>query len=387
VNILIVCPWTLSETGGVTSAVAMLAQEFAKKGHAVTVFVTDGDHQPTLLGEHHGVPEYGMYLRVPTSGRLRFRTFASFLLMLPITLYRLYRFLLEHKIEGIIIQYPIAPAFYFGILRWLNRWKLIIVYQGSDAHELHCWTALDRYLVHILLNTSDTIVAVSKTLLGKVFKVFPDLRAKRNCLIPNGAPLHLLDQSGDVVLPPDLPRTFILTAGRLIQRKGIDVLIEALRLAKEGGAKIDVVIAGDGPERLNLLRLADQAEVLSQVHLIGTQSHEQVIELMKRCLFFVLASRAEGLPLVIAEAMACEKPVIASDVDGVPDIVDHGRTGLLVPPEDARSLADAVMKLYSNVLWRHELGRAAKEMAVQRFSWSSIADRYLQRLTSQEVSK
>jgi glycosyltransferase involved in cell wall biosynthesis len=386
-NILIVSPWQLSHTGGVTSAVAMLAQEFAKKGHAVTVFVTDGEDQPALLGEHHGVPEYGMYLRVPISNRRRFRTFASFLLMLPITLYRLYRFLLVRKIEGIIVQYPLAPAFYFGILRKLSRWKLMVVYQGSDAHELHCWTALERSLLHVLLCTSDSIIAVSRTLLSKVFQIFPDLRAKRNCLIPNGAPLHLLDRPGDVVLPRGLPATFILTAGRLIPRKGIDVLIEALRLAREGGAKIDVVIAGDGPERVNLLQLAEQAGVLSQVHLVGTQSHEQVIELMKRCLFFVLASRAEGLPLVIAEAMACEKPVIASDVDGVPDIVDHGRTGLLVQPEDARSLADALIKLYSNVLWRHELGRAAKELAVKQFSWSSIADRYLQRLTSQEVSK
>jgi glycosyltransferase involved in cell wall biosynthesis len=370
----------------------MLAQEFVKKGHAATVFVTDDENrptlnQPTLLGKRYGVPEYGMYLRVPMSARRRLRTFASFSLMFPITLYRLYRFLRALNIEAIVIQYPLAGTFYFGILRWLDRWNLIVVYQGSDAHELHCWTALERFLVHVLLGTSDSIIAVSRTLLNKVFQVFPDLRRKQTCLIPNGAPLHLLEEGSDVVLPPDLPAAFILTAGRLIPRKGIDVLIEALRLAKEGGAKIDVVIAGDGPERLNLLRLAEHAGVLSQVHLIGTQSHEQVIELMKRCLFFVLASRAEGLPLVIAEAMACEKPVVASDVDGVPDIVDHGRTGLLVQPEDARSLADALIQLYSNVLWRHELGRAAKELAVKRFSWSSIADRYLQRLTSQEVSK
>ena len=263
----------------------------------------------------------------------------------------------------------------------------MVVYQGSDAHELHSWTALERYLLHVLLFASDSMIAVSRTLLNKVFQVFPDLRTKGACLIPNGAPLHLLDRSSDVVLPRGLPATFILTAGRLIPRKGIDVLIEALRLAREGGARIDVVIAGDGPERMNILQLAEQAGVHSQVHLIGTQSHEQVIELMKRCLFFVLASRAEGLPLVIAEAMACEKPVIATDIDGVPDIVDHGRTGLLVQPEDARSLADALIKLYGNVLWCHELGRAAKESAVERFSWSNIADQYLQRLTSQEVNK
>jgi glycosyltransferase involved in cell wall biosynthesis len=99
----------------------------------------------------------------------------------------------------------------------------------------------------------------------------------------------------------------------------------------------------------------------------------------------VLPSRAEGLPLVIAEAMACGKAVIATDVDGIPDILHHGRTGLLVRPEDAQSLADALIRLRDDVAWRRELGEAAKKWAMERFNWSNIADQYLQRLMCQEV--
>ncbi|HZN44973.1 MAG TPA: glycosyltransferase family 4 protein, partial [Nitrospiraceae bacterium] len=124
----------------------------------------------------------------------------------------------------------------------------------------------------------------------------------------------------------------------------------------------------------------------AHIRFLGDQSQEQVLQLMKHCLFFVLASRAEGLPLVIAEAMACEKAVIATNVDGVPDIVEHARTGLLVQPEDPQSLADALIKLHENAVWRQDLAKAAREWAIVQFSWESIADRYLRCLMCQEVS-
>src|SRR5687767_5705299 len=117
----------------------MLSREFAKKGHRATVLVTDGDNRPTLLEERHGVPVYGMYLRGPCSDRAPLRAIVSFFIMLPVTLYRLHRFLARHRVQGIVVQYPLAPSFYFALLRWLNNWKLVVVYQGNDAHDLHQW--------------------------------------------------------------------------------------------------------------------------------------------------------------------------------------------------------------------------------------------------------
>jgi len=386
VNILVVSPWPLSHTGGVTSAVSMLSREFAKKGHTATVLVTDGANRPTLLEERHGVPVYGMYLRVPCSDRAPLRAIVSFFIMLPVTLCRLHRFLARHRIQGIVVQYPLAPSFYFALLRWLNSWKLVVVYQGSDAHELHQWRPIERRLVVRLLAAADCVIAVSRTLLEKVSHVFPGLRLKRSCLIPNGAPLDLLDRLQTAPASGTLPVSYVLTAGRLIHRKGIDVLIEAVRQVRQKGTDLELVVAGDGPERNNLQELATRAGVSAHIRFLGDQSQEQVLQLMKHCLFFVLASRAEGLPLVIAEAMACEKAVIATNVDGVPDIVEHARTGLLVQPEDPQSLADALIKLHENAVWRQDLAKAAREWAIVQFSWESIADRYLRCLMCQEVS-
>jgi glycosyltransferase involved in cell wall biosynthesis len=97
-------------------------------------------------------------------------------------------------------------------------------------------------------------------------------------------------------------------------------VIAALREAKERGVVLQLVVAGDGPERENLIRQSREQGVSDQVRFLGNQSHRQVLSLMKTCLAFVLASRAEGMPLVIAEAMACGKAVIASNIDGVPKL-------------------------------------------------------------------
>ena len=98
---------------------------------------------------------------------------------------------------------------------------------------------------------------------------------------------------------------------------------------------------------------------------------------MKSCLAFVLASRAEGMPLVIAEAMACGKAVIASDVDGVPEIVHDGTTGILVPAENSGALAEGLIRLYSDSTFRETLAKQGKEWACREYNWESIAHRYL----------
>ncbi len=104
------------------------------------------------------------------------------------------------------------------------------------------------------------MIAVSRTLLEKVSQVFPGLRLKRSCLIPNGAPLDLLDRLQTAAAPDKLPMPYVLTAGRLIHRKGIDVLIEALRQVRQKGIELEIVVAGDGPERSNLQELAASAQ-------------------------------------------------------------------------------------------------------------------------------
>ena len=376
-NIVLVTPWKLSDINGVSKAVTMLSCEFQKKGHGITVLLPQGENTIGPIETVDNIVVQGIYLRLPYSDIRPLRAFVSFWLFLPSTLYQLFRFLSRLKVDVVEIQFPLANMFYFAILRLVSRWKFVVVYQGSDAHLLDRWSAMDRRLVKGILRTADCVVAVSQTLHDKVAAVFPDLKLKKTCVVPNGAPLDKIARHEFSEPAGTLPADYILSVGHLIRRKGFDVVIDALRLVREQGVTINLVVAGEGEERESLIRLADQCGVRPNVHLLGSQSHEQVLTLMKRSLFFVLASRAEGLPLVVAEAMACGKTVVATNVDGTSEIVEDGRTGILVPPENAPALAAAVMKLYTDSATRDAFAREARDRALREYNWEAIANRHL----------
>ena len=375
-NILLVSPWSLTSTGGVTTAVRMLRQEFRRRGHQAVVLVANGPRSLGVVDDVSGTPVYALYLRQPHVPGAPIRGRLGFALYFPWTLYQLHRLLARHEIDAVIVQYPLPNAFYFGLLRRLARWRLVVTYQGNDAHDLTLWPAGDRRLVRTLLESADCVTGVSHTLLQKVAQVFTGLKLRNTTTIPNGAPVDRSTNAipvGDLSLPP----VYIVTVGHLIHRKGIDVLIRAVASARSRGHALNLVVVGDGPEHGALAKLAADCGIADRVHFIGNRSHSETLAVMQHALFFVLASRAEGLPLVIAEAMSCGKAVIASRVDGIPEIVQHGRTGLLVDVEDVDGLADGLGSLERDAELRQRLGLCGREWARREYNWETIAQRYL----------
>jgi glycosyltransferase involved in cell wall biosynthesis len=376
-NIMLVTPWRPSLTGGISTVIARLTVEFQKKGHDITIFVADRENRLRQIESLEGTPVYGMYLRSPVSSEYPIRAFVMCCIWLPATMLQLIWLARRKQLDAIVVQYPLAAMFYFGILKSISGCALLVTYQGNDAHDLSLWDHRERRLVKFLLEKSDIVLAVSRTLLRKVLEELPGVHLPRTGLLPNGAPLDSIVTVEGIQEQAGLPPEYVLTAGHLIYRKGIDIIIAALRIAKDRGMRLHLVIAGDGPERDNLLQQSHDYGVSDQICFVGNQSHRQVLRLMKSCLLFVLASRAEGMPLVIAEAMACGKAVVASNVDGVPEIVQDGTTGILVPPEDPVSLAVALMKLYSVADFRETLAKQGKLWAFREYNWEAIANRYL----------
>jgi Glycosyltransferase len=376
-NIVFVTPWRPSLTGGISTVIARLTGEFRRKGHDITIFVADRENRLRQVETLNGTSVYGLYLRSPVSLDYPVRAVIMCCVWFPLTMMQLIWLARRKRLDAIIIQYPLPAMFYFGLLKRLVGGALLITYQGNDAHDLSLWTPREQRLVKFLLEKADVVLAVSRTLLAKVKRVLPDLQLTRSCLLPNGAPLDVIVALEDAQADTELPMVYVLTAGHLIHRKGIDTLISALRVTKDLGVTLHLVIAGDGPEREKLMRQSHEQGVSDQIQFVGNQSHRQVLSLMKSCLFFVLASRAEGMPLVIAEAMACGKAVVASAVDGVPEIVQDGATGILVPAEDPKSLSLALIRLYSDATFRDALAKRGKEWAFREHNWETIANRYL----------
>jgi len=173
-----------------------------------------------------------------------------------------------------------------------------------------------------------------------------------------------------------LPQTFIVViVARLSGLKGHGTLLQSLRILRDAGVDLLVLVAGDGPLRGEL---EQQATALSlderTVRFLGARP--DVDDLLCASDFFVLPSDSEGLPLSVLEAMAHGVPIVASDVGGIPEIIDHDIHGLLVPPGDPNALAAAIRRLVDDPALRRRLGETARARANGEFSLSTTIRNY-----------
>jgi glycosyltransferase involved in cell wall biosynthesis len=160
------------------------------------------------------------------------------------------------------------------------------------------------------------------------------------------------------------------TVGSLIPRKRVDLIINLAVQLRSELPNIVVLVVGDGPERSNLERLADDLGVAQKVRFVGARNDVQRI--LPAMDVFVLASTMEGTARVLMEAMASGTPCVATAVGGTPDIMTDGESGLLVPPGDGGALADAVAKLAANDDLRKTIARTARRRAHQDFDVMKI---------------
>lgn len=148
----------------------------------------------------------------------------------------------------------------------------------------------------------------------------------------------------------------LLFVGRLAAVKGMPVLLDAMKCLPQD---VSLTVIGDGPDRSDLEEMA--APFRERVHFLGYQSQTEVAEALKSHDIFVLPSFAEGVPVVLMEAMAAARPVITTRIAGVPELVEHGKSGLLVPPGDKKALAGAITILSKDVELQKKMGAAGRK--------------------------
>jgi glycosyltransferase involved in cell wall biosynthesis len=160
---------------------------------------------------------------------------------------------------------------------------------------------------------------------------------------------------------------FLLVVGRLRIRKGVDVLLAAMPelLSRQPSARL--VIAGDGEHRAALERHAAALGLGESVTFLGRAGAAQVRELLRGAAALVVPSIYEGMPLVVLEAMEAAVPVVASRVAGIPEVVEDGRTGWLVPPEDPSGLAGALAAVLSDPAAARRRGAAGRQRLDEHF--------------------
>jgi len=235
---------------------------------------------------------------------------------------------------------------------WRKGWK------SSYAFDRLISLAVDRYIAVSDANAqylvNDKHLPEAKV---TVIKNVADLRQ----FVPRHSAPALRRQLG--FTDDDL---VILVPARLEEQKGHKYLIAAVAEARKSFSDFHVVFLGSGALKAELLHQVESAGLSNTIHFVEFQSNMQ--EWFAMCSFAALPSLYEGLPLVAIEALACERTLVASAVDGTPEIVVHEKTGLLVPPAEPNSLANALLRLMSDEPLRNQLARNGRRFVVESFS-------------------
>ena len=181
-----------------------------------------------------------------------------------------------------------------------------------------------------------------------------------------------------VQVPPDAAPAAesayrVLSVGRLVPKKGHEHLIAACAKLRDAGYEVRCRIVGGGPLQAELTAQIARLRLENAVSLEGSMTHAELIGLYRQADLFALAPRItddgdrDGIPNVIAEAMAAGVPVVSTDVSGIPELVRHERTGLLVPPNDSTALATAIARLITSPELAHSLAASARALLETEF--------------------
>jgi len=269
-----------------------------------------------------------------------------------------------------LIPQALAGAILKGLLA--PRPALCCTAHGADLYTQRGVVA--RFLKRWTLQRVDSLTVVSRSMLAPALEL-------------GAGPVEVASMGADLAsrfVPGSGPRDAdrLVFAGRLVEKKGVDYLLEALVAARARRPALRLTIAGDGPERARLLERARALGIADHVEFLGAVPQERLAALFQSAAAavfpFVPAADGdqEGFGLVVVEAQGCACPVIAADVPAVRDTIADGETGLLVPPGDAAALADRICTLLGDPELAGRIGPAGRRTATENFDWPAVAARY-----------
>lgn len=360
--------------GGVEELVRQLAREYNARGHHAIVLTNRWPRDLPAYEKYEGTPLYRLAMRQP-EGSLKAKV--SYGLTHRTVETKMLDILRRHKIEMLHVQCVSVNGHYARIAAQKLKLPLVVTSQGErtmDATGVYDRSAFLNATLRDLLARGDALSACSRDTLDDLERYFGQPFGERARVVYNGISAGDFDDPN--AQPYEHARPYILGIGRQVPQKGFDVLLRAFAQAAQDPAfDHDLLLAGEGSERENLESLLKELKLEGRAHLLGRAARPLAVSLFKGCSFFVLPSRHEPFGIVNLEAMAACKPVIASRVGGVPEIVQPEENGLLVPGDDAPALALALARLAGDSELRARMGENGHAFA-QNFTWPRIAEQY-----------
>lgn len=379
---LFVLPWEIHHPGGVNQVVGNLFKEMGEKEKYLPILaISDWQYPKVECAKIDDRLTCHARLRSPWMERAPVKGLVGFLLELPKSIWQWRTFLRKNKTRVINIHYPTLDSFILLFMRWahLYQGKVILSLHGTDLTNAGKSHGIERLVWKFIVAASDNVVVCSSNLGERFAFYFPRYRTKL-VTIHNGVDTESLlqDQDKSFELEPRLMSIpYILNVGTFAPVKGQDILVQAFSHVAKKIADVRLVIIGRSDlAQSKIERLVRNLGLEERVSLFTDVPHERIGAFMRQASLFVLPSRSEGFPIVLLEAAVFNLPVVASNVGGIPEIIEHGVSGRLVEPEDAAQLASSIISLIDDKDECVRLGLALNSKTLSNFRWSDAYTKY-----------
>lgn len=375
-NICVVTPTYPPVLGGTQQFIFNFVNKLTQLGHSVTVITSQV------------IPTSPLVLDGPNV--IRFSSTRKRGLVLLTQNTNCFRQVIAAHKKGkfdLLHQFHVVPLGITCIsLRVALHRPLITTLMGWDTFSPEVSTTLfyrfSRPVASLVLNSSDALTSPSQDLTRRAYK---DGCQRDIDVIPHAVDPAiytspgLVKSAGRLRAKLDIEATdrLVLTVCRLARDKNIETLIHASAKVLQQDRHVKFVIVGDGPEYCHLLNLVHVLDLDERVRFIGRVASTEMPTYYAASDVSVLPSLYESFGLVVLEAMAAGKPVIASNIGAIPEIVDDQMTGFLFPPRDVDRLTDLLFNILGDNDLRNEMGMRGKKKVQEQFSWERVLDRYL----------
>lgn len=363
-KIALVSPYDFVYPGGVVNHILALNNQFTKMGHDVRIIapaskeVTDASCQFVPIGKARSIPVRGTTIRIATSLRL-----AS----------KIKEVLAREKFDIIHLHEPFMPMLCSAVLRFSDTVNVGTFHAVGSKPGYYWGWPISAYMLRRRRRKLNGRIAVSRAALNFSRRFVPG----HYDIIPNGIDLNHF--SGDVSPIDEFcdGKLNILFVGRLEKRKGLDYLLKAYKRVKKEFPESRLIVVGPGVRFRYKYERQVERSGLTDVVFVGKVGHDDLPRYYKTAdIFCAPATGHESFGIVLLEAMAIGKPVVATNIDGYSGVLSHGQEGLMVPPKNDRELAKALIKLMSDDSLRRQMGERGL-VTVQKYDWEKVARRVL----------
>jgi glycosyltransferase involved in cell wall biosynthesis len=334
---------------GTEIATYNLASHLARRGHEVHV----------ITSHDAGFPEFskesGFSVHRIAWPKIRFIGILTFWAKICLKIRKIKPDIIHAQSLGVAVPTLISER--------ILKIPYVIWGQGSDIYLPGKFT---RMTSKPMLQNADAVLALTEDMKQKMREICD----RDISVVPNGIDLKRFEiSSGD---KKDSSAKTIIFVGRLHPVKGVQYLIEAMAIVHLETPDVKLVIVGDGVERARLEELAERLNLKGSIQFAGQVPQESIPRLMHQADVFALSSLSESFGIVNLEAMAAGLPIVATNVGGIPDIVEEGVNGYLVNAKNPDELADRILVLLQNDEMREEMSANNREKA-ELYMWDKVA--------------